>query len=67
MLSLIDIDDEEKILIIQKLSAKITVKVCWWSPHQEKRSQLENKGDAVAKLNQLFVSVFTPRKKKEGY
>lgn len=58
--------DEQKIVIIQKLSTKITRQGLLMITSQEKRSQLENKGEAVAKLNQLFTDVFTPRKKRKA-
>ena len=57
--------DEEKILIIQKLSARITKDGVLMISSQESRSQLENKAEAVAKLNQLFANVFAPRKKRK--
>jgi ribosome-associated protein len=56
-------DQKEKVL--QKLSHQLTKEGILMLTSQEKRSQLENKQEAVFKLNKLLISAFTIRKPRK--
>jgi len=59
--------DEEKILIIQKLSAKITREGFVDDHLSGKAVQLENKGDAGSKIKSAVCKcIYSPQEKK-GY
>jgi ribosome-associated protein len=56
---------EEKELLLQKLSSRLTVDGMLLITSQDKRSQLQNKEDAQLKLDQLLKKAFTKKKKRK--
>lgn len=58
--------DEQKVLVREKLKSKLTQEGVLIVHAQEKRSQLDNKATAIAKLDKLLARAFEvskPRKK----
>ena len=60
------ITPEEKELLLQKLSSKLTVDGALIISAQENRSQLDNKEEAFRKLEQLLKQAFTKKKKRRA-
>lgn len=58
----ISISEEEKIVILHKLSPHITKEGILQLSSQESRSQLQNKETVVQKLEQLLTKAFTKKK-----
>jgi len=57
---------DQKNVIIHKLGAKLTKEGTLVIMSQDKRSQLQNKEDVIAKFNRLLTKVFTPRKVRKA-
>lgn len=56
---------EEKELLLQKFSARLTTDGELLISAQEKRSQLQNKEEVLHKLNQLLVKAFAKKKSRK--
>ena len=56
------IDQEQKDLLLKKLSAHITTEGVLMVTSQEKRSQLQNKEEAIGKLDALLEEAFKQKK-----
>jgi ribosome-associated protein len=57
---------EEKALLLQKLSNKLTTDGVLILSSQDKRSQLQNKENAIAKFNALIAKAFEKKKKRKA-
>ncbi|MBI1769692.1 MAG: aminoacyl-tRNA hydrolase [Bacteroidetes bacterium] len=57
---------EEKDLLLQKLSSRLTTEGVLLLSAQDKRSQLQNKEEALLKLDQLLKKAFAKRKKRKA-
>ncbi len=57
---------EEKEMLLQKLSSKLSTEGILIISSQEKRSQLDNKEEALQKLAHLLNQAFTKRKKRKA-
>lgn len=57
---------EEKELLLQKLSARLTTESELLLSSQESRSQLQNKEEVVRKFDQLLKQAFTKKKKRKA-
>src|SRR6185369_8573968 len=57
---------EEKELILQKLSTRLTTEGVLLLSAQDKRSQLQNKEEVVRKFDQLLKQAFTKKKKRKA-
>ena len=57
---------EEKELLLQKLSSRLTTDGALLMVAQEKRSQLQNREEALLKLERLLKHAFTKRKKRKA-
>jgi ribosome-associated protein len=57
---------EEKELLLQKLSSRLTSDGILLITSQEKRSQLQNKEATLSKLDQLLGKAFTQKKKRKA-
>jgi ribosome-associated protein len=57
---------EEKELLLQKFSARLTNDGTLLLTAQDKRSQLQNKEEALLKLNHLLKQAFTKKKKRKA-
>src|SRR6185369_13704637 len=57
---------EEKELLLQKLSTRLTTEGVLLLSAQDKRSQLQNKEEAVRKFDQLLKQAFTKKKKRKA-
>jgi ribosome-associated protein len=57
--------EEEKDVIREKLSSKITKEGFLMVSSQDKRSQLDNKQDALNKIDKLFERAFTKEKPRK--
>ena len=58
--------EEEKVVILSKLYSKITVDGVLVLVSQEKRSQLENKQNVIAKFNLLMQKAFEKKKLRKA-
>jgi len=58
--------DEQKEVILKKLTSRITKEGILVISSQEKRSQLDNKTEAQSKLDQLLVKAFAIKKLRKG-
>lgn len=58
--------EEEKQILLQKLSNKLTTENVLILSSQEKRSQLENKEVVLAKLDQLLKKAFEKKKARKA-
>jgi len=56
---------EEKELLQRKLASRLTIDGTLLITSQDKRSQLQNKEEALLKLDNLFKQAFTKRKKRK--
>lgn len=56
------LSDDQKEIILKKLAPRLTKEGILVITAQDKRSQLQNKEEALNKLDQLFIKTFTPRK-----
>lgn len=56
---------DEKELLIQKLSSRLTNEGVLILSAQDKRSQLDNKQAVVAKFDKLIAKAFEPKKKRK--
>lgn len=56
---------EEKELLLQKLSSRLTTDGSLLIVAQEKRSQLQNKEEALIKLDELLKKTFAKKKKRK--
>jgi ribosome-associated protein len=56
---------EEKEILLNKLSSRLTVDGALLITSQEKRSQLQNKDEALLKLAYLIKQAFTKKKKRK--
>lgn len=56
---------DEKELLIQKLSSRLTNEGVLILSAQDKRSQLDNKEAVVAKFDKLLAKAFEPKKKRK--
>lgn len=56
---------DQKELLLKKWATRLTVDGALLIVSQEKRSQLQNKEDALGKLNQLLKEAFAKRKKRK--
>ena len=57
---------EEKELLVQKFSSRLTIDGELLISAQEKRSQLQNKEEALDKLDQLLERAFAKKKKRKA-
>jgi ribosome-associated protein len=57
--------EEEKDLLLHRLSAKLTTDGVLLISSQEKRSQLDNKESAIAKFEEILRKAFAKRKKRK--
>jgi ribosome-associated protein len=57
---------EEKEIIKRKLASRITKEGILMITAQDKRSQLQNKEEALSKLDHLLTKVFAPRKARKA-
>src|SRR5450432_3175305 len=60
------LNPEQKDLMIQKLSARITKEGFLTITAQDQRSQLQNKEEVISRLDKLLVKVFTPVKARKS-
>jgi ribosome-associated protein len=60
------ITPEEKELLLQKLSSRLTTEGVLLLTAQEKRSQLQNKEEVLIKLDQLLKQAFFKKKKRKA-
>ncbi len=60
------LNGNQKQILVEKIGSKLTKEGILIIAAQEKRSQLENKEEVMAKLNKLLTKVFTPRKPRKG-
>ena len=60
------ITTEEKELLLQKLSTRLTTEGELLLSAQESRSQLQNKEEVVRKFDQLIKQAFTKKKKRKA-
>ena len=58
--------DEEKAILLQKLATKLTVDGVLIITSQDKRSQLQNKEEAVSKLEKLLAKAFMKKKVRKA-
>ncbi|HEY8936685.1 MAG TPA: aminoacyl-tRNA hydrolase, partial [Cyclobacteriaceae bacterium] len=58
--------DEEKELIVAKLSSKLTVDGVLLLTSQEKRTQLQNKEATILKLEKLLAKAFEKKKARKA-
>ncbi len=58
--------DEQKEIFQKKMGSQLTKDGWLIIAAQESRSQLQNKEDALQKLNAIFVRIFTPQKKRKA-
>ena len=58
--------EQQKAIVLQKLSARMTNDGVLVITSQEKRSQLQNKEEVLQKLNDALVKIFTPRKPRKA-
>src|SRR5579859_1616135 len=56
---------EEKELLLQKLSSRLTTDGALLIIAQDKRSQLQNKDEALSKLNRLLKQALVKKKKRK--
>jgi len=59
------INEEQRKLILEKLASRITKEGVLQITASNKRSQLQNKQAALAKLDKLFAKAFTQKKKRK--
>jgi len=57
--------EEEKEVIIKKLHSRITAEGMLMITSQDNRSQLQNKEDAIEKLETLLIKAFEKKKKRK--
>lgn len=57
--------EEEKTLLIHKLSSRLTNEGALILSSQDKRSQLDNKQAVIAKFEKLLAKAFEPKKKRK--
>lgn len=57
--------DEQKLLITEKLSNRINNEGMLFVKSQAYRTQLENKGEVVRKINELVVNALEKKKKRK--
>jgi len=57
---------EEKELLLQKLSSRLTIDGILLITSQEKRSQLQNKEETLLKLDDLLKKALTKKKKRKA-
>jgi len=60
------LNDEEREVILAKLSAKLTVDGVLILTAQEKRTQLQNKEAAILKLEKLLAKAFEKKKARKA-
>jgi ribosome-associated protein len=60
------LDDEEKALLLKKLSARLTTEGVLMLSSQEHRSQLQNKDDVTAKLEKIIAKAFEKKKARKS-
>ena len=60
------LNDDQKALIKRKLATRMTKDGVLILTSQDSRSQLQNKEEVLERLNQLFVTAFTPRKARKA-
>src|SRR5258706_489649 len=60
------ITPEEKELLLQRLSTRLTTEGVLLLSAQDKRSQLQNKEEVALKFDQLLKQAFTKRKKRKA-
>jgi ribosome-associated protein len=60
------ISQEQRELLLQKLSSRLTADGVLLIVSQEKRSQLQNKDDALLKLDELLKRAFLEKKKRKA-
>jgi ribosome-associated protein len=60
------ISQEQRELLLQKLSSRLTADGVLLIVSQEKRSQLQNKDDALLKLDELLKRAFIEKKKRKA-
>jgi ribosome-associated protein len=60
------ISEEQRELLLQKLSSRLTADGVLLIVSQEKRSQLQNKDDALLKLDELLKRAFLEKKKRKA-
>lgn len=58
--------EEQRILLLKKLSPNLTNKGVLFLTAQDKRSQLQNKETVLSKLDKLLLKAFTPRKVRKA-
>ncbi|CAN5399997.1 alternative ribosome rescue aminoacyl-tRNA hydrolase ArfB [soil metagenome] len=58
--------EHQKEIVLRKLSTRMTNDGVLVITSQEKRSQLQNKGEVLQKLDDVFVKIFTPRKPRKA-
>ena len=56
---------EQKEIVLKKIGSRLTKEGSLLLTAQDKRSQLQNKEEALQKLDQLFIKIFTPRKARK--
>jgi ribosome-associated protein len=56
------LDEKQKQLVMQKLSNRINSEGSLWVKAQQFRTQLENKADATAKINELVTQALKKKK-----
>jgi ribosome-associated protein len=54
--------EEQKTIVLEKLSNRINVEGKLWVKAQTHRTQLENKADAIAKINELVAGALKRKK-----
>jgi ribosome-associated protein len=57
---------EEKEVLLQKLAGKLTTENVLIVTSQDKRSQLENKEEAIGKLERMIAKAFEVKKKRKA-
>jgi ribosome-associated protein len=60
------LNEEEKEIILTKLSSRITTEGVLMITAQDKRSQLENKDEAIRKFENLIVKAFRKKKPRKA-
>ena len=59
------LNEEQKLLIAEKLSNRINNEGLFWVKSQTYRSQLENKGEVTRKMNELITKALEKKKKRK--
>jgi ribosome-associated protein len=59
------LDEEQKLLVIEKLSNRINKEGMLFVKSQTYRTQLENKDEVIRKINQLVIKALEKKKKRK--